>query len=959
MAVIGIDFGSSYSSASWINPKSGKAEPVVFRDNDVKLPSTMLFNNGGFLCGYQAESYLAEVNKLPPEYRLTMMQDFVPCLKGALSATKKEFFGDKEYSYTDLLATYFKYMVGLARQHCGSDYEITDVVFSHPVAFSEAKVAMMREAFERIGLKADHCRLEPVAAILGHTRRHEVKEGEGLLVFDFGGGTIDVAFVRKAGGKLRVSAKPRGDSHCGGNDLDYLVYEHFRNKIKQEFGGYDITRQGAVDFAILNICRKLKECFSGENDTYSIPGMIVVDGKMNFYNFTLSREAFGNIIYAKVADAVNMAKMVAKDAKENGYGVDRVLLIGGSSRLTLVSQLLAEAFPNAKLETGGERDIVVALGNIVDEQVDNANEQTDSKKQQGKQGKAQATQGKAQGKQEGKQGAPQENRVRLITVSQQGDIDTHKGMSVDNIDNFVTYNQQALKSFDIYLTYMSPRNYIDCIRLKEKHHLRCHILHELQVMAYGIPADEKEINQVVRLVWGDKHLDYSVDYSTVDHKNYEWDIYGQGNPPETDVITRTITADGHAEELLVEGIRHLNGPRFDDYLIDVCPFDVSIAILDQDKKYITGGLVLEKGTPTMQIGCESFPCGNDRTLVLCIDSEHVIVRRHATYEKGVFVIVSMNMKNSLTFSLNREKEECLDPYIYPGIDTGKPDNREPKDKARTDHAKAKVQASHASHESGKGGKPEPQVDKPQPVPDPRQAVLEHIKANMVLVEGGTFTMGHGEKPQVGLLKKLWDGGGVPPYTPAHQVKVSSFCISKFEVTQEEWLAFMKKFPAHRTVKVKGQPFISNFPMNDVTWNDCQTFIAKLNEFSHLAFRLPTEAEWEYAARGGKKSKGQEGHGTDKAHALDSPHASGLGEANELGIYDLTDNLLEWCLDWYGDYQPGYQVNPQGPKNGSRKVLRGLCTQVYYRTSQKPSRWLGEITAPNWMKCGFRLVLPYT
>lgn len=365
MAVIGIDFGSSYSSASWINPKSGKAEPIVFRDSDVKLPSVMLYNKGGFICGYQAASFLEEAYKLPPIERFEIMQNFVPCLKSSMAPNATEFFGDNDYNYTELLTIYFEYLIRLAQQHCGADYKITNVVFSHPVEFEESKIRMMRSAFEELGLKVDKVQYEPVSAIFGHSLNHIINEEEGLLVFDFGGGTIDVAFVRKSGGKLFLSAKPRGDSNCGGNDLNYLIYEHFRSLIKKQYG-YDITRQGSVDFAILNICKKLKEAFSGKNDIYEMPGMVVINGKLQPYKFTLSREAFYNIIYAKVYDAVNVALTEGKEVAANGYHIDRVLLIGGSSRLTLVSELLAKEFPDAKIETCGEKDIAVALGNIAD-----------------------------------------------------------------------------------------------------------------------------------------------------------------------------------------------------------------------------------------------------------------------------------------------------------------------------------------------------------------------------------------------------------------------------------------------------------------------------------------------------------------------------------------------------------------------------------------------------------------
>lgn len=930
MAVIGIDFGSSYSSASWINPKTGKAEPIVFRDNNVKLPSVMLFNNGGFLCGYQAESYLDEVNKLPAEYRITMMQDFVPCLKSALSTTETEYFGGKEYSYTDLLTTFFEYMVGLAQQHCGNDYKITDVVFSHPVDFTEAKINMMKKAFENIGLKVDKEQFEPVAAILGHSQRHAIKEGEGILVFDYGGGTIDVAYIRKSSGKLRVSAQPRGDSHCGGNDLDYLIYEHFRNKIKHEFGGYDITHQGAVDFAILNICKKLKESFSGKNDVYSIPGMIVANGKMNFYNFSLSREAFNNIIYAKVNDAVSIAKMVAKDVKANGYKVDSILLIGGSSRLTLVSELLSEVFPGAKLETGGERDIVVALGNIMSEAVEK----------------------------------PRERKVgiSLISASATGKVDVREPMSYSELDKYIKYNSAALKTQDLYLTYTTAKDYVGSMKLKYSHRLKCRIMHETHLMAYAVPPAKDD--QTLRLKRGDESVDFSI---AKVGKGYLWEILGYGNTPlnELGKVDRVINVDGNEAELFTKAVENFQGKMkingiADNVILDAFPFDVNIAILDGGKKFISGGLIVPHESTLPLKRAEVYACGKNRTIVARIGDESVVICSKYSAEE-VTVWIDIDNKDNMKFRIEDGPEANLGEIIFKGYQfKPKPVSgwREPN--------------TSASAETVRQPKPQPQkpkVTQPHEQENPelrvkvekasetekQKAILRRIKSNMVLVQGGTFMMGHGIKPHVSLLRKLWDGGNLPSYVPAHKVKVDSFYISKYEVTQEEWLAFMGKFPAYRTKKIKGEPFIKDFPMNDVTWKNCQEFITRLNEFSHLTFRLPTEAEWEYAARGGNKSKGYEYAGTNTRITIDAPHAIGQGTPNELGLYDMSDNLFEWCQDWYkAYYSPEFQTNPQGPTDGSWKVLRG-GRRVYDRNYQRPNR-LMEVTSPFWQYCGFRLVL---
>jgi formylglycine-generating enzyme required for sulfatase activity len=159
--------------------------------------------------------------------------------------------------------------------------------------------------------------------------------------------------------------------------------------------------------------------------------------------------------------------------------------------------------------------------------------------------------------------------------------------------------------------------------------------------------------------------------------------------------------------------------------------------------------------------------------------------------------------------------------------------------------------------------------------------------------------------------------------PAHRVNLSSFSIGQTEVTQELWEAVMGSNPSDR----KGP----KRPVEQVSWNDCQEFVTKLNALTGQNFRLPTEAEWEYAARGGNKSNGYKYAGSntidDVAWCTQTTNDSGARQVkmkspNELGLYDMSGNVWEWCSDLYGDYGSGSQTNPQGPSNGSRRVLRG-------------------------------------
>jgi formylglycine-generating enzyme required for sulfatase activity len=186
-------------------------------------------------------------------------------------------------------------------------------------------------------------------------------------------------------------------------------------------------------------------------------------------------------------------------------------------------------------------------------------------------------------------------------------------------------------------------------------------------------------------------------------------------------------------------------------------------------------------------------------------------------------------------------------------------------------------------------------------------------ARMVFVAGGTFNMGCTSEQ------------GSDCYNdekPAHQVTVSDFFIGRCEVTQAHWKAVMGSNPS----RFKGD----NLPVENVSWDDIQEFIKKLNAQTGKNYRLPSEAEWEYAARGGTKSKGYKYSGSNNLAEVgwyydnsgSTMHPVGTKQPNELGIYDMSGNVWEWCSDWYGTYSASAQQNPIGASSGSARVGRG-------------------------------------
>lgn len=237
-------------------------------------------------------------------------------------------------------------------------------------------------------------------------------------------------------------------------------------------------------------------------------------------------------------------------------------------------------------------------------------------------------------------------------------------------------------------------------------------------------------------------------------------------------------------------------------------------------------------------------------------------------------------------------------------------------------------------------------------------VVNDTTIEMIAVAGGSFQMGSNDYD----IEK-----------PIHSVTVSDFYLGKFPVTQKQWQAVKGNNPSH----FKGE----NNPVENVSWFDAVAFCNKLSLLNRLdlvykinnsdvtlltgarGYRLPTEAEWEFAARGGIQSKGYKYAGSNKVGEVaeyegnnwNSPKSVGGKKPNELGLYDLSGNVLEWCQDWEGNYSYKSQTNPTGAASGSHRIVRGgnyanfkqFC-KVAYRSAGPPDE--------RYYYCGFRLVL---
>jgi formylglycine-generating enzyme required for sulfatase activity len=223
--------------------------------------------------------------------------------------------------------------------------------------------------------------------------------------------------------------------------------------------------------------------------------------------------------------------------------------------------------------------------------------------------------------------------------------------------------------------------------------------------------------------------------------------------------------------------------------------------------------------------------------------------------------------------------------------------------------------------------------------------INGVSLKMIKVDGGTFSMGAIFETDI---------DAYDDERPIHDVSLSDYYIGQTEVTQALWQTVMGTNPSY----FKGD----NKPVDNVSWNDCQIFIERLNMMTGKNFRLPTEAEWEFAARGGNLSRGYKYSGSNyiddiawfDANSLGTTHDVAIKMPNEIGLFDMSGNVWEWCEDKYNKYSGQTESNPTGPNSGFYRVVRGGSWNINARNCRASCRSIS--TPSNRCNKGLRLVL---
>jgi formylglycine-generating enzyme required for sulfatase activity len=253
---------------------------------------------------------------------------------------------------------------------------------------------------------------------------------------------------------------------------------------------------------------------------------------------------------------------------------------------------------------------------------------------------------------------------------------------------------------------------------------------------------------------------------------------------------------------------------------------------------------------------------------------------------------------------------------------------------------------------------------------------EGVKLEMVLIPAGKFMMGFTKKELVEIklekqarvrlyegdrLKEALDWVDVDIINQGRQHEVTltkAFYMGKYEVTQEQWEAVMGNNPSERWYVLRGnnpseRTKDGKLPVTDVSWDDCQNFIKKLNSKTSGGYRLPTEAEWEYACRAGTTTAYSFGDKVGPNDLSDKLQAVGSHKANAFGLYDMHNNASEWCEDWFGEY-PFAVTDPKGPATGKYRVHRGGSSGLVHDLAYSSCRGQQEPNVISLVPGGLRL-----
>lgn len=369
MSAIGIDFGTSFCSASWVNPQTGRPEVITFHETGTaKIPSVVFFpDKGEPYVGQGPLMQLENLGGLRDDQRQMVLQATVQSIKRKMKRNGRFRTAQRDYSHTDIVALILQKIRSEAERSCVFPDPITELVLTHPVMFDEWKKDLLQDAARQAGFKKTTLLEEPVSAAIGYIGANNQPDTKGVMVYDLGAGTFDVAYVQvEHNGRsteYHIPVLPRGDDMCGGDDIDMVLYQEWEQMARSQYGRPLSAHNGEIDLGFLFRCRKGKELLS-DMPRYMFNELLPpLPGKpLQRLQMNITRQEFDSKIATVIDRTISKTQELLDDIRAKKLPLDYAILIGGSSRIPLVAVRLQQILGKVPVRTTGAVDAAVALG---------------------------------------------------------------------------------------------------------------------------------------------------------------------------------------------------------------------------------------------------------------------------------------------------------------------------------------------------------------------------------------------------------------------------------------------------------------------------------------------------------------------------------------------------------------------------------------------------------------------
>lgn len=345
---VGIDFGTSHCSMAWFNPQAGRAELLRNAEGEEKTPSIVYFGDTETLVGTHAEQQL--------EDEVERQRVVISIKRELVNVPSISLRGRRVKPVEVAAAILSKLRADAADYHFHQT--VTKAVITYPAAFDVLQREKILEAARLAGFTEVQMLAEPVAAALAYASEG-LKVGDHVLVYDLGAGTFDLALLAREKDSFCLAMEPRGLARCGGDDFDWALYDHC-DRVANELLGRPIEPNGKTDLLFLRQCRLKKEALSA-HERVKWSTYLLSDSGVVLFRTQIDRTTFEGLIGERVEQTIKLTQMLVDDSIREGAGADTLVLIGGSSRVPIITKRLQSAVDLEPLRWE-RQDVAVALG---------------------------------------------------------------------------------------------------------------------------------------------------------------------------------------------------------------------------------------------------------------------------------------------------------------------------------------------------------------------------------------------------------------------------------------------------------------------------------------------------------------------------------------------------------------------------------------------------------------------